>query len=951
MFFPPLIRLILIALAVVAPFSAALAEPAFIGASSPRTGLLQVIHDSDSYLGFDYYDWDADWGPVTRQQTATEEPSVSRFIYRNTLTKSKAAFTVNGSWKQTAANTFSFEASLTPEADAAMTLAQFGFTPGAAFHGTNATLTLADGETRTVPIPFTRASLGESIKTLSVRDQAGRVTTLVFEQPASISTDRGNARIVLAKDRLKAGETYRLALTLTLPDAAVFYPGPSALPSTTTGWYEFKPRSPFPAASEWSLASWLEAPAGKHGRILRKDDQLIYAGKPIKLWGLNLSYAACAPDKDLADRRANFYAALGINSVRLHKYADGPGWAGIQSPDSAALLDPAGVERLDYFIAALKKRGIYTKLSPVFIMKPGPGDREAIPFLDELGELRGGRINPRHGSFYLSTELQDLLIKQLTTLLVHKNPHTGLTYAEDPAIAYVELYNEDSALFGGVTAVMAQSPTLRARTGARFAAWLKNKYKDEAAFTAAWSPTALNCAILTNQKLPLDESWSDARIYPAGTPWFFNPDNLNTSQLPFKRRLLDTMAFLYELQNEVYARYAAAVRATGYTGELVASNWQAGRMMSHFYNLHSDALHGTIDRHNYFGGGGSFPFNSASMLAAPGGGLLSSGLQQVGDRPFMLSEWIHVAPNEWGVEGPAILGAYGMGLQGWDVSYPFQNRDTGNFAPAIGIQNWDVVAPNFLGIFPAVSRQVLRGDVTESSVVHTRHVHIPSLDEAKVGFEEKVSQNADIKTIEGAAFPAAALAAARGVVRFTDTFTATEDFDLEPFRKGDAIVSSTGQLRWVAGSNDKDGHLVINTPGTQAVVGFAQDKSFDLADVSVRPGSRYGALYVTARSPGGVLATDKAVLVTAIARARNAGAVILADSFLFNKGEMKGTRLLGPVVMEPVIATLALKRSGRPTVHLLDHTGVKTGKTLPVENGVIRIDTGRDATPYYLIEY
>ena len=72
------------------------------------------------------------------------------------------------------------------------------------------------------------------------------------------------------------------------------------------------------------------------------------------------------------------------------------------------------------------------------------------------------------------------------------------------------------------------------------------------------------------------------------------------------------------------------------------------------------------------------------MLARAGSGSLSSGLQQVDDRPFMLSEWIHVFPNEWGVEGPAVLGAYGMGLQGWDVSFMFQNRDSGTFSEKIG---------------------------------------------------------------------------------------------------------------------------------------------------------------------------------------------------------------------------------------------------------------------------
>ena len=64
--------------------------------------------------------------------------------------------------------------------------------------------------------------------------------------------------------------------------------------------------------------------------------------------------------------------------------------------------------------------------------------------------------------------------------------------------------------------------------------------------------------------------------------------------------------FLYELQNEFYARYVQALRTAGYQGEIVSSNWQAGRALSHYYNLHSDALVGTVDRHNYFGGGSTY---------------------------------------------------------------------------------------------------------------------------------------------------------------------------------------------------------------------------------------------------------------------------------------------------------------------------------------------------------
>lgn len=927
------------------------AEAPFTAAAASDSGALSIVRSGEPYLGFEYYDWGDGWSGVERKMTTVEGVKEVSFTYNNTLQKTNTPFKIEGSWKQTAADTFRFKAVLTPEGSAAITMAQFGLSPGAAFQGREATVVSADG-TRTVSmIPFGMGGLGNAVKELSLKDAEGNVATLTFDPPALIMT-HGQARLVLVAEKMEAGKTYPLGFTLKLPAAANFYPGPKSVPPSTQGWYEFKGESPIPATSEWNMSAWLEKPAGKFGRIARKDDKLIYNSKPIKLWGVNVSYSACAPETGVADRRADFYAALGVNAVRLHKYADGFGWAGIQSKESAADFDPAELEKMDYFVAALKQRGIYVKLSPVFIIRPGPADRARVPFLDEFGPMQGDRVNPKHGSLYLSSELQDLLIEQTTRLLTHQNPHTKLTYAADPAVAYFELYNEDSSLFGGVTAVMAQSPTLRARGGKMFSEWLKKKYPDEQAFLAAWGEGTLNCNILSNQGLPVDESWTENRIYPAGNPWFFDPENLNASQSPFKRRLLDTMAFLYDLQNQVYARMTKAVRATGYMGEIIASNWQAGRAMSHYYNLSSDAMIGTIDRHNYFGGGSGFFFSSSSMIAIPGGGSLSASLQQVGDRPFMLSEWIHVFPNEWTVEGPAIIGAYGMGLQGWDVSFPFQNRDEGTFAKAIGLQEWDVASPVFLGIFPAVSRQVLRGDVKESDVVHTRNVNIASLDQEKVGFEDKVTQQWDQKTFDTDVFPARALAAARSVVSFTDKFKPTESFDLAPYEKDGVINSSTGQLSWTEGKTPQDGHIEINTPGTQAVVGFTKGLTVKLADSWIKPASRFGAIYLSAQSPEGTIAKDRGVLITALSRARNQDAVIADDSFLFSKGVRTATwPPAGPVVMEPVLADIAFRRAGRLTVHILDHNGVKTGKTVPVVDGKFRIDTGRDQTPYYLVTW
>ncbi len=944
----------LLALALLASAQAEPARAYSYAALDPASGDLTVLDGGGEYLAFSYYDWGPGWTGVKRKKSVTEAAGTAAFAFDNVIEKTRISFTVRGAWSASGPQAYRFEATLTPGGDSELVMAQFGLNAGAAFAGGSLTVTRADGSTSVHKLPLGRGDLGDAVAKLELTDCAGTKSALAFEKPAAVTCD-GQARLVLARDAIKAGREERLAFTLTLPRPATFVPGLAAGAKLCdlSRWYPFHAPSPIPAASEWRLTEWLEAPAGKHGRIARDGERLVYNGKPIKLWGINNSYGACAPEQDLADRRADFYAALGVNAVRLHKYADGAGWAGILSKESATSFDPKGLENMDYYVAALKRRGIYVKLSPVFIVNVGPADRARLPYADELESQKDGWLDPKHGSLYIATELQDLLIEQVVSLLKHTNPHTGLRYADDPAVAYVELYNEDSALFGGVTGVMAKSPTLRARAGLLFAQWLKKKYGAEPAFLAAWGKEALNCSILSNQRLPTDESWAADRIYPAGNPWFFDPANLETSQRPFKRRLLDTMAFLYELQNAVYARYAKALRDAGYAGELVASNWQAGRMMSHFYNLHSDALLGTVDRHNYFGGGsrGLGAFNAASMLARPGSGTLSSSLQQVEGRPFMLSEWIHVSPNEWGVEGPALIGAYGMGLQGWDVSFPFQNRDDGTFSAAVGGEPWDATAPNFLGVFPAVSRQVLRGDVAEAPVAHTRTVHLPSLDAAQIGFEEQVQQAWDVKSFTSDVFPAEALAVAGGRVRFTDAFEPTPALDLSAHRQGGRLLSSTGQLQWQPGRSAQDGFIAINTPGTQAAVGFAEGQTLTLTDCTISPRSRYGAIYLSARSPSGALKSDQAVLVTAIARARNKGMIVLDDAYLMSRGEIRNHRPAGPVVMEPVVAEIALKRGGAPTLHILDHGGVKTGKTIPVVNGRFTLDTGRDATPYYLLEY
>jgi hypothetical protein len=181
---------------------------------------------------------------------------------------------------------------------------------------------------------------------------------------------------------------------------------------------------------------------------------------------------------------------------------------------------------------------------------------------------------------------------------------------------------------------------------------------------------------------------------------------------------------------------------------------------------------------------------------------------------------------------------------------------------------------------------------------------------------------------------------ARQTVKFTDTFVETPPFDLTPFQKDGALVASTGQLRWYEGSQPG---IVIDTPGTQAIVGWLQGRKFQLGDVDLTSATPFAAIYVTAAGPDETIRSAKRLIVTTIARARNTE-MKLAGGRLLAKGR-------APILMEPVRVELKLKRSGTPTVYACDHDGRRTAAIVQPHNGVFTLDSAQTKTIWYEIVY
>jgi hypothetical protein len=790
------------------------------------------------------------------------------------------------------------------------------------------TLTHPDGKQTKLALPVRGIRSAPAAAQADLAFEKGGAVALKLDPPCPVTFDNG-MRVVLASEMFRRGQR-SVTLTLTFADDLAFHATQADLDKfsrTLAGpdWFPFRPAKEL-VPGVIDMNGWLDGPAGKHGGVRQVHDRFAFEdGTPVKFWGVNLSYTANAPDKAAADFTADRYAKYGVNAVRMHKFSYPTGQMGIGDPNDSTRMDSKGLDRLDYFAAKLKERGVYFGWSHTYGFHVVPGDRPRLLAYDEIAQNLKGNT---YAFVHFAEDVQDLMIEMVVNLLKHKNPYTGRTYSDEPALCFIELQNEDDIFFFTSEKAFSACPTYRKRFQERFAAWLRERYGSQEKLRAAWGDA-----------LRPGESLTDASVVPQTNPWFFGDAHLPGQKGGARRRLLDTAAFLHAVQDRFYGRFVKAIRDAGYKGPLCGSPWQAPSMLPHYYNLFSDYKVGFIDRHNYFEGKGPEMF--ASMLTRPGSGYLGTGLQQVLDRPFALSEWIHVYPNVYAAEGPAVVAAYGMGLQGWDASYEFQSqadrRVFGDIAGRFPWGVWEADVPTSLGQFPALARMVYRGDVKEGDVVSVRRVSPADLAEGRFPFSDTVEQRGDVKSF-GGSVPPEALAAGRVAVEFTDEPVPSRLPEMGRYRRGEVIRSVTGQLAW---DTSGQGFFTVNTAGTKAVVGFTGGREQTLGDVKVRIDSPFASLFLTAAEPGEDLAAGKRALITVLARQSNTGFTYFApdNKVLTNGGP--------PVLLEPVRAAVAI--AGRPieAVNVLDHDGRRTGQTLPVTDGRFTLDGANDKAIYY----
>ncbi len=234
-----------------------------------------------------------------------------------------------------------------------------------------------------------------------------------------------------------------------------------------------------PARVNTGQAIWLTdyRPIRTDSPRLAAADHFACDGRAVRIWGVNLCFGANFPTHEDAPYVAERLAAAGVNSVRLH-HMDTSRWPrGIWNARDGRTIEPQALERLDYFINELAKHGIWVNIN----LHVG---RTHSDYLDL----------PKSGSDYdkvcgiFTPALIDAQKQYARDLLTRINPYRKVRYADDPAVAFVEITNEDSFfMWDGDQRLRTLPPYYAKILQDLYNRWLRERYTSAEALRAAWA--------------------------------------------------------------------------------------------------------------------------------------------------------------------------------------------------------------------------------------------------------------------------------------------------------------------------------------------------------------------------------------------------------------------------------------------------------------------------------
>lgn len=514
------------------------------------------------------------------------------------------------------------------------------------------------------------------------------------------------------------GTAYFDAISLVIRDktGAALEPRAITGPLSYGEWYDM-PVSKNKTAHYVDWSSLLHTPAGKHGFLQAKDGKFVFEdGTPAKFWGVNLVATSCFPDKAGADSVAARLAKMGCNLVRLH-HMDAP-WSNpniFGNTGSTRSLSKESMQKLDYLIYALKKKGIYIFMDLLVHRK----------FYPEDGVYNEPPDNGAKQVGAFSRKLIELQKEFAEQVFHHVNKYTKTAYKDEPAIIASEFINE-ATIF-----------------------------------------TAFEGDVLTDPyRKELQDMW-EAEGNTGELPRFRINYGLTGGGLEIQQQgtadVEKSIRFLANKEAAYYDEMHEALRSIGVKIPLSGTNMPVSILANIRNNARLDftIVNGYWDHPQLWKIGGDWsrvlyaPVDNRSQIRGYTASLINTLSRfKVHNKPFVVTEWNHCYPNEYRLEGVPLLAAYAS-LQGWDGLTQFDfgleplygSRITAFSTNVIPehIAQWVIAAPLFHKgyVREAMEEAVVyvpeaqATDLPSYSDFLTKHPHLPYRKRVSLTFDEQ----------------------------------------------------------------------------------------------------------------------------------------------------------------------------------------------------------------------
>ncbi len=722
---------------------------------------------------------------------------------------------------------------------------------------------------------------------------------------------------------------FLITVGLQAASAATEGESPRQLQERTTWPCPLPPDTLDPAAL-LDLRYLNEEQAGMHGFVsvdaeggFRRGD-----GEPLRFWSTVVKWQTKDPAE--MDRLAGWLAKRGVNLVRLHPRI----WT--REVKQFGQIDRQEHDHVRQMVAALKNHGIYTQLL-LYSAMDGQGLHDRVEGVPVGREVRSPL---QTGILFLHEGLQEFLKEWTTALLTEPNPHTGLPLAEDPAVALIEIQNEDSLLFHTVRNLQGEDLRL---AQSLYGQWLAQRYGSLEQALTAWGGARAEGDDLAEGRAGFYHLWDLTRAGMAH----------HRPSAAARRRMADQTQWYTETMRNFNKEFITFLREEcGVRVPTIPGNWRTADDVTLIENeRYSYAVGEVIAANRYFTGvhAGSRThywvsqddhFAPAAIVLEPE--RLPINVRQFKGKAFAVPETMWVEPNTYQSEGALAIAAY-QSLTGVDIVHWYHQRGDDWHTPATwrpGYGKFSANTPMIQGLWPAAALLFRQGYLQQARPVLIERRSLQALwqreepviaEQAVFDPNRDISDEARASGFEGPVDPLAFMVGPV-LVDYSEDPQPSELIDLTPYidRDGRIVRARTGEIALDYGL----GLLRVEAPKVQAAAGFlGRAGRQEFADVTIDSGNEFASVIIIAMDDR-PLRESARVLVQVGTRQEPTGWDVEEAEFTTRDQTVQGFKIVDvggpPWQIERADVRVRVANPSLRTAHVLDINGMPVA-TVPLD--------------------